>query len=1154
MTLRKILSLILAVLMLTSLFAVMLPTTAFADDDDEEESERLYEDVESISYKPANEYKIFENSNGRFVDDEDRTFYQYNEPFFADGDVLTLNCDGYSVDFVFTRDGWYFESEDGEYLNMYDDVNAESDQMDNPWVLGSENYFDIVLWDEFRCTLSVTIIKNPVEAFAYIHEGDVVFYEENGGEWTVDEDDKDFYEYRLGFYNGDIARVTYNDGRGTVDYTYRYNDEIGRDAFVSESGDVLTDDDVRINHEQWQKHWQKGAQSYTVEYAGKTVTVPVTVKDVPVKKLTYTHNGDITYFENTNGELRDDDEDDVFWEYNLGFYEGDVLTVEYTDERGTVDYCFTRNEETREEMLQSKDGDILKWYEGDAFFLESDQYETHWEVGENSYRISYYGVTTEVKVQVLANPVKSISFTPNRERVLLKDTEGEWQTDASGIPFFEYNTGWFEDNDILTVEYTDNRGRVDYYFTRNESGEYFEIGSGGTISVKDIDWFADQWENHWYPDSKNYITLKYMGFEAKIPVSIIDNPVKSISYIPAAEEIVFYENAGGEWRDDGEGGEYYEYHPRYEWDDILRVEYVDSNKGTVDYKYTWLEEEQRGVFLSKDGEEIEDRDVRIEYDQWDNHWQRGNVEYEVVYSGMHAKVNAELKENPVQSITITQDPPIVVPEKTSGEWRYDQSGERYWNYRIRIGEGLSVTVKYKDGRADETYTYNAETDCFHTGGEEDNILTWDDFNGDTYQDDVHWTMGSENKITVEYMGAVDYIYVTIVEDETDYTGTTGDCSWSFDKESQVLTISGKGAMADYDRDHVAPWSEFSIELVKIESGVTAIGSDAFCFTSTSEVSIADTVTSIGNNAFNGCPSIREIFLPEGVKTIGAYAFFQASAEYVYIPTGVSGIGERAFGFYYDNHIDDDRVIPGFEIQADKNTKGQAYAILNDVTFVAIHDYDDGVVTLEPDYDREGENTFTCKHCGEKDVRPIAKLPKTDLSGFKVSGVKDVSYTGKALTLKLTVKNGSKKLVAGADYTVTYKNNKKVGKATLTITGIKAYEGTIKKTFKIVKAKNPITAKGSTKNVKLKDVTKKKTVTVKKSITVKNAKGKVSYKLASVPKALKKLTKIDAKGTITIKKWAKAKKGTYIIKVKVSAKGDSSYKSGSADVTVKIKIK
>ena len=104
--------------------------------------------------------------------------------------------------------------------------------------------------------------------------------------------------------------------------------------------------------------------------------------------------------------------------------------------------------------------------------------------------------------------------------------------------------------------------------------------------------------------------------------------------------------------------------------------------------------------------------------------------------------------------------------------------------------------------------------------------------------------------------------------------------------------------------------------------------------------------------------------------------------------------------------------------------------------------------------------------------------------------------------------------------------------------------------KVEKKKQPMTVKAKTKTVKAKTLKKKK-LTVKNSITVKKAKGTVSYKKAA--KGSAKFLSISKKGVITVKK-GKYKKGTYKIKVTVTANGNKTYKKGSKTVTVKIVVK
>lgn len=84
--------------------------------------------------------------------------------------------------------------------------------------------------------------------------------------------------------------------------------------------------------------------------------------------------------------------------------------------------------------------------------------------------------------------------------------------------------------------------------------------------------------------------------------------------------------------------------------------------------------------------------------------------------------------------------------------------------------------------------------------------------------------------------------------------------------------------------------------------------------------------------------------------------------------------------------------------------------------------------------------------------------KESLVSAAVSSIKNQTYTGKALKPAVTVKLNGKTLKSGTDYTVAYKNNTKVGTATVTITGKGNYTGMLTKTFKIVYA---VPAKGKT---------------------------------------------------------------------------------------------
>lgn len=79
----------------------------------------------------------------------------------------------------------------------------------------------------------------------------------------------------------------------------------------------------------------------------------------------------------------------------------------------------------------------------------------------------------------------------------------------------------------------------------------------------------------------------------------------------------------------------------------------------------------------------------------------------------------------------------------------------------------------------------------------------------------------------------------------------------------------------------------------------------------------------------------------------------------------------------------------------------------------------------------------------------AKTGDTSLKKATVDGLeKNYVYTGSPLTPNLTIKLGETTLIEGTDYLLAFSRNTDVGTATVTISGINTYKGSIKKSFKI----------------------------------------------------------------------------------------------------------
>ncbi len=146
------------------------------------------------------------------------------------------------------------------------------------------------------------------------------------------------------------------------------------------------------------------------------------------------------------------------------------------------------------------------------------------------------------------------------------------------------------------------------------------------------------------------------------------------------------------------------------------------------------------------------------------------------------------------------------------------------------------------------------------------------------------------------------------------------------------------------------------------------------------------------------------------------------------------------------------------------------------------------------------------------------ITKKNIKSLKYSKISNKAYSGKTLKPKITIKNGKKVLKNGKDYTLSYKNNKNTGKATITIKGKGNYTGTKKINFYIVPKKVLISS------VK----------PGKKQFTVKYKKvtGASGYQIAystSKSKGFKYIT-VNAKTASKVIKKLKSKKN-YFIKVR-----------------------
>ncbi len=239
-----------------------------------------------------------------------------------------------------------------------------------------------------------------------------------------------------------------------------------------------------------------------------------------------------------------------------------------------------------------------------------------------------------------------------------------------------------------------------------------------------------------------------------------------------------------------------------------------------------------------------------------------------------------------------------------------------------------------------------------------------------------------------------------------------------------------------------------------------------------------------------------------------------------------------------------------------------------------HIFDDEGVNTPATCDKEGYTTYTCAVCGEKQViktsEKLGHIYKTEVTepatfgkagvvtekcehcgkaivSNTINAIKSVklaqtkfAYTGKKIKPEVIVNDSKGERVSAKYYTVTYKNNKKIGSATAKVTFKGLYSGTKTLKFKIVPKGVGVSNTSSTCK------------TIKYTWgRVKNAKGyKIQY---STSKKFKKAKKVTIKNRkICVKYFNNLKSGKkYYFRVRAykTVKGKNYYGKWSSSSRV-----
>ena len=282
------------------------------------------------------------------------------------------------------------------------------------------------------------------------------------------------------------------------------------------------------------------------------------------------------------------------------------------------------------------------------------------------------------------------------------------------------------------------------------------------------------------------------------------------------------------------------------------------------------------------------------------------------------------------------------------------------------------------------------------------------------------------------------------------------------KELDILYFNAKNCRVDFaDQDYkdvtddlgnAPPFIGCKLREVYFGDGVTSIGgfsapSGAFesCL-GLESVMIPDSVTEIGTAAFKNCSELESAVIPGSVTSIADDAFDGCDKltilcfanSYVHSYAQENGIKVSTFVVApIPNH-----TYTGKEITPEISVSFSGDTLIKNIDFAV--SYANNVNVGEADVTVKGRGDY--KNFSNKVEFTIVTK---NISSASISEIADQPYTGSAVTPELIVTDGTKLLYVNKDYTVSYSNNKRAGTASVKISGVGNYSGSLTTEFEIV---------------------------------------------------------------------------------------------------------
>ncbi len=295
------------------------------------------------------------------------------------------------------------------------------------------------------------------------------------------------------------------------------------------------------------------------------------------------------------------------------------------------------------------------------------------------------------------------------------------------------------------------------------------------------------------------------------------------------------------------------------------------------------------------------------------------------------------------------------------------------------------------------------------------------------------------------------ISVTGLTEGKDFLVAYNGTSWA-DVDTYMVTITGRST---WKGTISRTW-----QITKAPSEVTTVPMAQSLIYSKTAQQLVNTGDAIGGTLVYGLDNTAlQPVIPTGVdagnytvyyRVLGDANHFDSEIESVLVTIAKKAInisGITAQDKVYDGTtaatLGFDQVVYGGIVSGDNLTitaKG-AFADANAGT-------DKNVIITELTLGGTSIANYQLAESGQQTTATATITPRS-IEGAVLSNIVAQTFTGEPLTPAVSVTLDGNPLTAGTDYRVTYANNVAVGEATLTVTGIGNYQGSLQTTFAIV---------------------------------------------------------------------------------------------------------